>query len=674
VSNQNPRPIRADDLYRIEIDSDPRICPDGSAVVFARQRVDRKTQKKSSTLWWVSTAGGPARPFTRGDHVDHSPRFSPDGQAIAFVSNRADEKQFQVYLISTTGGEARQLTNLTGSIQSVAWSRDGRFLTLVNCAKDAEAIEHESNEETKKLGVVSRRITRVFFKMDELGYRPNERSQIWTVDVERGEATQRTHTPEHDNASPAWSADGSGIVFVSNRTDDPDLDPYADDIYWVSLDDHIERRIETPLGRKALPSVSPDGLWVAYYGAQGKDPWALTQLWVVPTDGSEPARCLTENEDVNVAADTINDVGSLPQLPPVWSADGENLFVPVSHHGRTRLCAIDRNGSLTDVIREDGVVGAFSFDREQRKLAYFFGTSSNPGCIVVRDGLSEPNRTLVQSSEALLSELDLGNVEEIWFKGPDDNDLQGWILTPPGFDADKTYPAILEIHGGPQTQYGHFFMHEFFVLAAQGYVVFFCNPRGGQGYGYDHCRAIANDWGSVDYRDLMAWTDLVAALPYVDEERLGVTGGSYGGYMTNWIIGHTNRFKAAVTQRCVSNLISMWGSSDFCWAFQDWFGDQPPWEGFANYWRQSPMAYVGNVRTPTLVIHSESDLRCAIEQGEQMYIALKVQGVDTEMIRYPEEPHGLSRTGRTDRRIDRLENIVRWFDNYLRQAPDKTNN
>ncbi len=227
------------------------------------------------------------------------------------------------------------------------------------------------------------------------------------------------------------------------------------------------------------------------------------------------------------------------------------------------------------------------------------------------------------------------------------------------------YPSILEIHGGPRVQYGNLFMHEFYYLAAQGYVVYFCNPRGGQGYGEVHSKAITNNWGTVDYADLMVWADLVQQKPYVDPDRMGVTGGSYGGYMTNWIIGHTDRFRAAVTQRSVSNMISMYGSSDFNWTFQAEFGDQPVWENMENSWRQSPLKYIGNVKTPTLVIHSENDMRCEMEQDEQVFVALKKLGVDTEMVRFPGEPHGLSRGGRTDRRVARLEGILGWFGRYL---------
>jgi dipeptidyl aminopeptidase/acylaminoacyl peptidase len=266
-----------------------------------------------------------------------------------------------------------------------------------------------------------------------------------------------------------------------------------------------------------------------------------------------------------------------------------------------------------------------------------------------------------------LAAVDLGRIEEVWYTGRDGNDLQGWILTPPDFDPNKTYPAILEIHGGPLAQYGFAFMFEFFYLTAHDYVVFFTNPRGGQGYGAAHAQAIYDDWGNADYADAMAWTDYVEKLPYIDETRLGVTGGSYGGFMTNWIIGHTDRFKAAVTQRSVSNFISMLGSSDLHDRWRNLFGAQGyPWDDFDNYWRQSPLKYFGNVKTPTLVIHSEQDLRCNIEQGEQVFVALKVLGVETELVRFPEESHGLSRGGRTDRRIARLNHILRWFDKYLK--------
>ena len=278
---------------------------------------------------------------------------------------------------------------------------------------------------------------------------------------------------------------------------------------------------------------------------------------------------------------------------------------------------------------------------------------------------SDKEKVLTKINTSWFKSKQFGELEEVWFKGSNKNDLQGWILKPPGFKKGKKYPSILEIHGGPMTQYGYLFMHEFHYLAAAGYVVYFCNPRGGMGYGERHAKAIDNAWGTKDYEDLMCWADYLSKQPYIDRKRMGVTGGSYGGYMTCWMVTHTHRFKAAVTQRCVSNLLSMYGSSDFNWMFQREFGDKPAWELTDSYWEQSPMKHVGNTKTPTLVIHSEQDLRCDMEQSEQFYVALKKLGVPTEFVRFPEEPHGLSRVGRTDRRIVRLEHIRRWFDRHL---------
>jgi len=339
----------------------------------------------------------------------------------------------------------------------------------------------------------------------------------------------------------------------------------------------------------------------------------------------------------------------------------------VTRHGRGLLQSVALDGSdLQAVIDEAGVVGPYSFDRQQARLAYFLGRMDDPCQVWLREMAGGQARQLSAVNSKLLRGLDLGEIEEVWFEGAAGNDLQGWILKPPGFEPGKQYPSILEIHGGPLVQYGHYFMHEFYYLAAQGYVVYFSNPRGGRGYGEAHAKAIWGAHGTADYADLMAWADEVAKRPYIDRARMGVTGGSYGGYMTNWIIGHTDRFRAAVTQRSISNRISGWGSKDFNWHFQQMFDNQPPWEAVERYWEASPLKYLGNAKTPTLVIHSQQDLRCPLEQGEQVFVALKVLGVDTELVLFPDEPHGLSRGGRTDRRVVRLQHILRWFDRYLK--------
>ncbi len=666
------RRLTAEDLYRFHLIKDLQLSPDGQWVVYVVERVDRQTEKKYTNLWLASTRGRPApKPFTTGDHRDTLPRWSPDGHTIAFVSDRHNEKQPQIYLIPIDGGEARQLTtDLQGQIGALAWSPDGQRLLIQFRKKDPEALAREKDEAKQKLGVVARHITRLHYKLDGEGYEPQERWHLWIVNVRTGKARQITHGDRYDEWDPAWSPDGQTVVFCSNRQPDPDRDPDAVDLYLLPVNGGEMRRLPTPVGPKGSPRFSPDGQWIAYYGSEGRGEWwRNTSLWVVPADGQGEARNLTAAHDVHVAVDVINDLLGATAAPPRWTPDGQWIYFPVSRHGRSELRRIRPNGAdMETLIARDGVVGTFDLDATGDQLIYFFGTLTDPGQVWGWAMQANRHRQLTRLNP-WLRRVDLGQTQEVWFTAEDGYRLQGWILTPPDFDPEQTYPTILEIHGGPMTQYGFLMMHEFYFLAAQGYVVAFSNPRGGRGYGEEHTRAITGHWGERDYADLMAFADFVAQQPYVDAQRMGVTGGSYGGYMTLWIVGHTQRFRAAAAQRSVSNLVNFWGSSDMNWLTQYLIGvDQPPWEQLEAYWRVSPLAYLHHARTPTLILHSEHDLRCPVDQGEQAYVALKYAGVDTELVLFPEESHGLSRTGRTDRRIARLKHILRWIDRHLKET------
>jgi dipeptidyl aminopeptidase/acylaminoacyl peptidase len=665
------RLVQAEDLYQFKLVSQLRLSPDGATVVYAVHRVDRKTEKKYSNLWLASIQGASPETiqFTYGDHSDTQPRWSPDGKSIAFLSNRGDqEKPAQVYLIALRGGEAHPLTSIEGAISEFSWSPDGRQILCSVTKFDPEELERQKDEQKKKLGVVVRHYDRLFYKLDGVGYLPHERNHLWLVDVRTGKARQLTDHPVRDELQPAWSPDGRWIAYLSNISTSPDERPEHIDLFIIPAKGGEPRLVETPAGVKELVSFSPDGKWLAYYGAQGEGlVYKNMSLWIVPVDGSAPARDLLEPYDLHCSPWVLNDIGQPEQISPTWTLDSQRILFQVSLHGSSLLQSIDREGKdLQTIISKGGVVGSFSLDKAHNHLAYFYGKMDDPGQVILRDLNTGKDTQLTSLNHSLLASLDLGTIEEVWFKGPDHNDLQGWILKPPGFSPEKKYPSIMEIHGGPLAQYGAFFMHEFYFLAAQGYVVYFSNPRGGRGYGEAHARANYRCWGGPDYDDLMSWADYLEQQPYIDPERMGVTGGSYGGYMTLWIIGHTRRFRGAVTQRCVSNFVSMWGSSDFNWAFEYEISDKPPFEDLETYWNLSPMKYIGSARTPTLVIHNEMDLRCPIEQGEQAFVALKRLGVDTEMVRFPDEFHGLSRTGRTDRRIARLNHILRWFEKYLK--------
>ncbi len=667
---EEKRRITAEDLYRLQIVSDPQIAPNSEHVIFCVHRVDHKTEKKYLDLWLVTADSGERRQFTYGDYTDRQPRWAPDGQAIAFLSNRLDEKQEQLFIIPFSGGEARPLTDMKGSFASFEWSPDGKQIVCQFRKMDKDALEREEDEQKKELGVVSRQITSLEYKLDGSGYLPDEKWHIWIADIASGAVEQLTEGI-YNEREPHWSPDGRKILFISNRSADPAQEPDADELFLIPAAGGEMERVETRYGRKSLPSFAPDGGWIAYIGVEqiGKF-YQNGCLYIVPTAGGEVIN-LSARFDRHLSLATLTDTGSgTPQTPPVWSTDGNTIYCQASEKGSQPLLAfsVDQiNGAYKRVIAAEGVVGSFSMDAERQRIAYLWGTLDQLGQVWLCDLKGEQARALTSFNQDLLQNIDLGQIETAIFSAADGVELDGWILKPPDFDQTKQYPSILEIHGGPQSQYGYAFMHEFYLLAAQGYVVYWCNPRGSQGYGEDFAGAIYNQWGTVDYEDIMAWADFMEQQPYIDPARMGVCGGSYGGYMTTLIIGRTQRFKAAVAQRLVSNVISFYGSSDMNWLTEALMGTEaPPWSDLENYWQQSPISNIGQANTPTLIMHSENDYRCDREQGEQVFVALKRLGVDTEMILFPNESHGLSRYGRTDRRVERLQQMTRWFEKYLR--------
>ncbi|KAA3663792.1 MAG: S9 family peptidase, partial [Chloroflexi bacterium] len=634
---------------------------------FTVNRVDAKTEKKHSDLWLAHVDTGALQQFTYGDYSDTHPRWSPDGSAIAFLSNRKDEKQMQLYVLPLLGGEARPVSDMTGSFAGFEWSPDGKQFVTQFRKKDEAAIEREEDPKKKELGIVSRHITSLRYKGDGAGYLPAEKFHIWTVDADSGAGTQLTDG-EFDETEPHWSPDGKNILFVSNRHPQWELNPFEMELYLIPAAGGEMQQLESHHGRKNAASFSPDGQFIAYLGAPAGDWYRNTRLYIVPTTGGG-SREVTGHHDLTLSSESLTDTASgTTATRPTWSNDGRFITTITSRNGCQQLRKFSvEDGSFEIVIDEPGAVLSFNFNADQSKIAYLWGSMEMTEQLHLLDVASGDIKALTSFNQALFDEIEWGEVEEVWFTGKDGNDLQGWILKPPGFDPNQTYPSILEIHGGPMAQYGRYFMHEFHFLAASGYVVYFSNPRGGQGYGEAHLRAIMNQWGTVDYDDVMSWADYVEQQPYIDKDRMGVTGGSYGGYMTTLIIGKTDRFKAAVPQRLVSNLISFYGSSDMNWSTEGLIGDNTqPWNNLEGYWKQSPISYIGNAKTPTLVIHSEMDYRCDREQGEQVFAALQRMGVESEMVLFPGESHGLSRGGRTDRRVQRLSHILRWFEKYLK--------
>jgi len=661
------RSFRADDFCRLNVINTVALSPDEKHTAYTVERVSKDKKKYFSNIHVVDNATGVSKQFTFGNYNDRAPIWSPDGKQIAFTSTR--DKKSGLYIIAAEGGAERKIIEADGAFGSLIWAPDGQNLIYNFRFNDSHA---EKDEKKKKEPPLFRHITRLFYRLDGGGFIPQDRFHIWKVNVESGKSKQLTRG-KYDELFPALSPDGKKIAFSSNRSSNPDLEWLRDDLFTMSIDGKNIKKLPTPAGPVFTPTFSPDGKKIAYVGhAQPDDAWGVENLhiWVIGSTGRPTAKDIIPKFDRQVIDDTLGDIGEGLEIPPLfWSANGKRIYFGASDSGSTHIFYAPARGGLpTRVTHKKCHIKAYSMNGRKKSIAAVYSDLTAPPELhffrPVFEGDTEA-KTLVAPNQALLSQINFLKPKEVWFKGHDGFELQGWLVTPPKFNKKRKYPAILEIHGGPRTQYGNTFFHEMLLLAAKGYVVFYTNPRGGTGRGETFAAAIAGGWGEIDYMDCMSATDYLEKLPYVNKNRIGVTGGSYGGYMTNWIVGHTNRFKAAVTQRSVVNLESFFGSSDIGYGLYREF-DGFPWQNPENYLKCSPLTYAKNIKTPLLIIHSESDLRCSIEQAEQLFAMLKIMRKKVEFVRFPEEPHGLSRHGRPDRRIARLEWILKWFDKYLK--------
>jgi dipeptidyl aminopeptidase/acylaminoacyl peptidase len=610
--------------------------------------------------------------FTFGKQKDRSPVFSPGGSQIAFLSAR--DKQDGIYLIRSDGGAEQNVIRRRGGFGNLSFSPDGTELLYVfRSAYNAPADESPEAIEKSRKEPVYRHITRLWYRLDGDGWRPDDGYHVWRYDLVNRREIQVTRG-KRDESEPVFSPDGRWIAYSTNLHRDPDKYPQYNEIIICDRNGGRARRIDKPDGPAGAPAFSPDGKHLAYVGHDNPfDAWGATNLnlWVVPTAGGR-AKNLTRRLDTSLSDPTISDTGDAFHGPSqaVWSTDSRRLYFTAPGRGSNDLLSISRRGG-TPQIEAAGLwdIQGFRADARRRTFVMVVSDPGSPGDLWLYEPAGKrPGRSvqITEINRRLFNEVALGRPQSVWFKSYDGTRVQGWILKPYGFRGGRRYPAIVEVHGGPRAQYGNVFFHEMQYLAARGYVVFYCNPRGSQGYGEAFTKAIVGDWGGKDYEDVMAGTDYLCRLPYVDTKRVGITGGSYGGYMTNWVVGHTHRFKAAVTQRSVVNLISFFGSSDFGYDTQEEFLALP-WTKPEELVRMSPITYAHKIRTPLLIIHSENDLRCPIEQAEQLYVWLKYLGRTVEFVRFPEEPHGLSRGGRPDRRLARLQFISGWFDRFLKK-------
>ena len=656
--------MTAEDLYAFRFLSDAQLSPDGGRVAFAVRTVTPERDGYRSAIWLVPFDGSAeATRITAGPGQDTLPRWSPDACTLAFLSDRAapettdgkKRKPKNVFVLPLDGGEARQVTSFADDCGDIAWSPDGRRIAFT--VKDAKAEGADDD-------AAPRVYERMRYKTDE-GYLSDQRRRhIWIVDA-AGSEPRRLTDGDWDDQHPAWSPEGREIAFVSNRSADRERNTVAD-IHVASVTDGNVRRVTDEVGQYGNPSWSPDGATIACYGIDRALGSAArnVHLWLWPAAGGGKGTDLLTKWDRTVGSVVMSDMRAQVQtLSPKWSADRTRVIFVGSDQGTANVYSVPVSGGevKAETLGAHQVV-SLSLASDARRFACVFSHATCPGDVAAGE-LGKGLRCLTDLNGELLRTRHITPIEHLTFKGADGWMVEGWLMKPRGLDATKKWPLVLEIHGGPHSTYGNGFFHEFQVLTGRGYGILFTNPRGSHAYGEKFSTACVGDWGGKDYEDLMAGVDHVLASGWVDEKRLYVTGGSYGGFMTNWIVGHTTRFRAAATQRSISNNVSAFGTSDIGWHFWEHeMGEANPWHNAARLIERSPLTYVPKVKTPLLILHAERDLRCPIEQAEQFFIALRWHGVETTFVRFPEDNHDLTRGGKPRNRVEHAKRIADWFD------------
>jgi dipeptidyl aminopeptidase/acylaminoacyl peptidase len=675
--------ITAEDLYRVVTLSDPRSSPDGGRVAYVRTEMDREHNGYKSAIWLVSIDSGRMRQFTSGEKRDHSPRWSPDGHWLAFVSNRGDEAaKAQIYIMATDGGEAWPVTHMGNGTADPTWSPDGRrlaFTSRLNAQemaaeqeggpdRDLDPEEKRRRVEEKKKKEEERTDPRVVDRFPyraETSYLEGRTSHLYVVDID-GETGQAAASPrrltqdDRNYTDPRWIPDGDALLAVVTRDPGEDDLFYYADVVRVPLDGGEIEILTSADTADDSPRPSPDGQWIAYHSTPAHEiTTANTEIKLMPAGGGE-ARVLTDQLDANA-----RDLA--------WMPDSQGLCFLVPRQGHVDLCHVALSGGpASTLLTADWQVLGYDLSPDGRQAALVTSTDRRPWNLHLAElapATAGPDlRRLVAANEGWLAGVKLGEVEDLWFESGDGTPIQGWIVKPPGLDPQASYPLVLSIHGGPHVMWSRHestMWHEWQVLAAQGYVVLACNPRGSDGYGYNFRAALRNHWGEADMPDLRAAVEKAVALGFIDPERLVVTGGSYGGFMTAWLIGHSDLFAAAVAQRGVYDLTGFYSTSDIP-RLVEWEFDSAPWDDPQHLWRYSPLAYVENIRTPLLLIHAENDFRAPIPTAEGLFVALRRLKRQVQMVRYPRDGHELSRSGEPKHRVDRLQRIIDWFDRFVK--------
>lgn len=663
------RPMTTEDLLKFTMYSDPQFSPDGKSYAFISTKINDE-KKYESHLFVHSLDEDQATQWTFHDKRDSQPRFSPDGKSIVFQSTRSGIPQ--IWLLHTKGGEAKQITQFAYGATSPTWSKDGSHIFFqASLAPDADVTKQKelSKEERQKEAEEKRKrpivIDRLKHKSDAGGFHTDDRnSHILMYNLKEETFTQLTKG-KHDHYLQDISPCGSFVLFTGNLSEDSDYELISH-LYLLNVTNkEITQFTEEP-GAYGSARFSPDGKTIACFGHGYEfDGATLSKLFLFDVETKEK-RNLSEKWDFQLGDLMIGDmrIGS-STTGPVWDESSEKLYFIATYDGKTTFNEVTVSGEKRVLYDGNNHVYGFAYDPIENKFILGISSPTEQGDFyLLEKNATEPKK--LTEANPFLKDVFLSDPEELSITAEDGWKIQGWLMKPYGFEEGKKYPFVLEIHGGPHAMYGQTFFHEMQLLASKGYVVLYTNPRGSHGYGQKFVDAVRGDYGGSDYRDLMSAVDYVLEnFSFIDEDRLGVTGGSYGGFMTNWIVGHTNRFKAAVTQRSISNWLSFYGVSDIGYFFTKWELGFDLMEDPKKLWEFSPLKYAEKVETPLLIVHGELDYRCPIEQAEQLFVTLKHLRKDVKFVRFPGANHELSRSGDPDMRMERLNHIVGWFEKYL---------
>ena len=661
-----PRPAGAqdreifepEDVFELEYAGDPRISPDGSEIVYVRTFMDIMTDRPRQNLWIIRADGSDHRPLLTGQQDYSSPRWSPDGSKLLYVATDENDKR-QLFLRWMDTGQTAMLTHLQMAPGGISWSPDGSMIAFSMFVPDEAApfADMPAKPAGASWAPPAKTYERLLYRADGQGFLPLGHQQLFVLPVEGGTPRQLTHGPYDHGGTPEWTPDSRSLLISANRRDDWEYQMSNSEIYEISVADGSVTQLTTREGPDDGPRVSPDGRLIAYTGYDDRYlGYQVNKIYVMNRDGS----------GVRMIADDLDrSVGNLQ-----WAPNGRSLYVQYDTEGNTRVATVDLDGNVTDHASDVGGLslgrpyggGTFS-TANNGAFAFTLGTPEHPADLAIGMPGREPRR-LTRLNDDLFGHMELGEVEEVWYESSHDGlPIQGWIVKPPGFDPSRKYPLMLEIHGGPFANYGDRFSAEIQLYASAGYVVLYTNPRGSTSYGEDFGNEIHHAYPSHDFDDLMSGVDEVISRGYIDEDQLFVTGGSGGGVLTAWIVGHTDRFAAAASQKPVINWYSWVLTADMggTGGLNYWFPG-PPWENLEHYMDRSPIHHVGNVTTPTMLITGEVDWRTPMSESEQFYQALKIRKVPSALVRIPEASHGIA--ARPSHLIAKVQHILAWFDRY----------